>query len=58
MSGDTNERGGADRKRINPSEDYEVRYWSEKFGVSPETLKEAVKHVGPMVEDVERALVK
>ena len=58
MSDDTSERGGADRKRINPNEDYEVRYWSEKFGVAPEILKEAVKHVGPMVEDVQRAVVK
>ena len=35
-----------DRSEINTNEDYEVRYWSEKFGVSAEELKEAVKSTG------------
>lgn len=30
--------GKPDRDRINLSEDYEVRDWSEKFGVTPEQL--------------------
>jgi hypothetical protein len=34
------------------SEDYEWRYWSEKFGVSGNRLKEAVEKVGPDVDDV------
>lgn len=42
MSDDTKKRGGQDRGRINTSEDYEIRYWSKKFGVSPEKLKAAV----------------
>jgi len=50
--------GKPDRDRINLSEDYEVRDWSEKFGVTPEQLRQAVKQVGNMVKDVESYLKK
>ena len=50
--------GTADRDRINVNEDYELRGWSEKFGVSKEVLKAAVKAVGPMAKDVEAHLKK
>jgi Protein of unknown function (DUF3606) len=53
MTDDTSKRGPQDRSRINTSEDYEVRYWSEKFGVSPEQLKAAVRKVGNSAEAVE-----
>jgi hypothetical protein len=43
MADDKWKRGPQDRSRINTGEDYEVRYWSEKFGVSPDQLKAAVK---------------
>jgi uncharacterized protein DUF3606 len=46
----------ADRLRIDVSQDYECRYWSEKFGVTPGELRSAVSRVGPMVSDVARAL--
>jgi hypothetical protein len=46
----------ADRKRINIHEDYELRYWSQKFGVSHDRLKAAVKRVGVMVDDVAHEL--
>ena len=39
-------RGGQDRSRINMHEDYEVRYWSKKFGVTKEELQRAVKKAG------------
>jgi hypothetical protein len=45
MSDDTSKKGIQDRTRINTSEDYEVRYWSEKFGVSRDQLKAAVNKV-------------
>jgi predicted DNA-binding protein YlxM (UPF0122 family) len=48
--------GKPDRDRINTSEDYEVQYWSEKFGVSKQALKDAVKKAGPMAKDVEKVL--
>ena len=50
--------GSPDRDRINVNEDYELRYWSEKFGVSADQLKEAVKAVGTAVKDVEAHLNK
>ena len=56
MSDDKNQTGGQDRKRISLSDDYEVRDWSEKFGVTPERLREAVGKVGNQAEDVEREL--
>jgi len=47
-----------DAQRINVSQEYEVRDWSETLGVTPEQLKEAVRIVGPMVKDVRRHLKK
>lgn len=41
MSDDKSKTGGQDRKRINTSEDYEVRDWAKKFGVTPDELKAA-----------------
>src|SRR5690242_14352616 len=55
---DDKAKTAADRKRINVNEDYECRYWSEKFGVSADELKRAVERVGPMADDVARALGK
>ncbi len=43
---DKNKRGSQDRSRIHTSEDYELQYWSEKFGVSREELREAVEQSG------------
>ena len=45
-----------DRTRINTGEDYELRYWSEKFGVSQDRLKAAVQKVGNSVSAVEKEL--
>lgn len=56
MSDDKNNSGGQDRARISLAEDYEVRDWSEKFGVSEERLRAAVGKVGDRAEDVEREL--
>ncbi|KQW80747.1 DUF3606 domain-containing protein [Brevundimonas sp. Root1279] len=56
MSDDKSNAGGQDRKRISLSEDYEVRDWAEKFGVSEQQLRDAVGRVGDQAEDVERAL--
>lgn len=58
MSDDKTKKGPADRSRINTSEDYEVRYWCEKFGVTAEELKAAVKKVGNSAAAVERELAK
>lgn len=50
--------GGQDRKRINLSEDYEVRDWAKKFNVTPEQLKAAVSAVGNEAAAVEAHLKK
>ena len=44
------------RKRINLHQDYEARYWSEKFNVSRDELESAVDKVGVMADAVEREL--
>jgi len=46
MSDNTSIAGSPDRDRISTSEDYEVRYWSEKFGVSKEELIDGVRASG------------
>jgi hypothetical protein len=56
MSDDRSKKGMQDRTRINTSEDYELRYWSEKFGVSQDRLKAAVQKVGNSVSAVEKEL--
>jgi hypothetical protein len=58
MSDDKTNRGPRDRNRVNTSEDYEVRYWCQAFGCTEAKLKEAVRAVGPMVDDVRNYLTK
>jgi hypothetical protein len=42
--------------RINPDEEHEVAYWSEKLGVSRDDLRRAIQQVGPMVKNVQQHL--
>lgn len=56
MSDDRAQKGVQDRTRINTSEDYELRYWSGKFGVSQDQLKAVVRKVGNSVSAVEKEL--
>ncbi len=49
MADDLSKKGNSDRDRINVEEDYELQYWSTKFGVSREELRKAVDTAGPMV---------
>ena len=55
---DNKSKTAADRKRMDVNEDYECRYWSQKFGVSADELKRTVARVGPLADDVARALGK
>lgn len=43
---------------INVDNEYEMRYWCEKFRCTPQQLRAAVKRVGTIVDDVKRELVK
>ena len=47
MADDQTKRGPADAGRINMSEDYEIRYWTEKFGCTKQQLVSAVGSVWP-----------
>jgi hypothetical protein len=41
-----------DNERIDVSQSYKCRYWSERFSVSPDELKETVTKAGLMAKDV------
>lgn len=56
MSDDKTKTGPQDRSRISLSENYEVDYWTERFGVDKDQLEKLVREVGPMVKDVEAIL--
>jgi Protein of unknown function (DUF3606) len=56
MTDDLSKRGVQDRTRINIHEDHEIRYWTQKFGVSHDQLKAAVQKVGPSAAAVEKEL--
>jgi hypothetical protein len=56
MADNKGNAGGQDRARINVGQDYEVRDWAKKFGVTPEQLRAAVTAVGTYAQDVERHL--
>ncbi|MFH5927533.1 DUF3606 domain-containing protein [Roseomonas xinghualingensis] len=58
MADDKTKTGGQDRLRINLHEDYELRDWAKRFGVSVEELRVAVKAAGPMAGEVARHLGK
>lgn len=56
MSDDRSKSGGQDRQRISLSEDYEVRDWAARFGVTEKALRDAVARVGDGADDVQREL--
>jgi hypothetical protein len=56
VADDPSNSGPQDRSRINTSEEYEVRYWCRKFGVSPGQLKAAARKVGNSPKAVEKEL--
>jgi hypothetical protein len=56
MGDDVKQTGKQDDERINPEQDHELAYWSQKFGVSRDELRKAAQAAGPMVKDVQRHL--
>ncbi|CAM3222790.1 DUF3606 domain-containing protein [Sphingomonas antarctica] len=52
------DRAPQDASRIAMGADYEVRYWTTKFGVGRVALKRAVAAVGNSADAVERELNK
>jgi hypothetical protein len=58
MADNPNIRSGQDRKRVNVNQEHEVRWWTQKWGVSREELEKAVQAVGTSVNKVEEYLNK
>jgi hypothetical protein len=58
MADDLKNRGAQDRARVNVNEDHEVRYWTQKWGVSKEQLTAAVNKVGVSADAIARELGK
>jgi hypothetical protein len=58
MADDLKNRGSQDRSRVNVHEEHEVRYWTEKWGITKEKLKDAVAKVGVSVAAVAKHLGK
>lgn len=58
MADDKSKVGGRDRARINVNEDYELRDWSKRLGVSKDELKKAVQKVGTSASAVRKHLGK
>ena len=53
MADNLKQTGKPDDTRINPDQEHELAYWSEKLGVGREGLRKAVQAAGPMVKDVQ-----
>lgn len=58
MSDDLSKRRPQDAAKVNVNEIWELEYWSKKFGVTKERLKEAVKTVGTSAVAVQKYLGK
>ena len=56
MADDETNLGDQNRSRVDVSEEREVRYWTDRLGVSKSQLEEAVREVGPTAEAVETEL--
>ena len=46
MADNPKDTGHPDRDEIDIHEDYEVRYWSHKWGITADQLKKARAHAG------------
>lgn len=55
---DKKNTGAPDRDLVNVNEDYELAYWTRKFGVTADELREAVKAVGTSADAVAEYLKK
>jgi hypothetical protein len=58
MADNRKPKGPRDPGRIDLSQDYEVRYWTQKFGVSEDELRAATNRVGRSAKTVERELAR
>lgn len=54
----TGRRSLQDSSRINIHEEWELRYWADRWHVSRQQLMDTIKRVGVQVQDVAKALGK
>ena len=53
---DPKTRGPQDSSRVNTEQDYEVRYWTQEFGVTEKQLRQAVQRVGSSADKLREHL--
>lgn len=58
MADNLEKRQPQDGSKVSLSEDWELRYWCKKLGVSEKELRSAVKEVGNSSEKVKKYLSK
>ena len=56
MSDNTQRRGPEDPTKININQSWEIGYWSEQLRISESELRNAVRHAGPLIANVQRWL--
>ena len=55
MSDDKNNVGGQDRSRVSGSDEYEVRYFADKHGISIEQSEQLIARHGNNREELDAA---
>lgn len=58
MSDDKTKRGGRDRERVAGGEDYEVRHFAKKYGISADRAKELIRQQGNHPDKLQAAAAK
>lgn len=56
MPDDLTRKKPEDPTKINLNQSWEIKYWTNKLGVSEQQLRNAVRAVGSLVVDVKRYL--
>jgi hypothetical protein len=55
MSDDKNDRGGQDRSRVAGEQDYEVRYFADRHGISIEQAQQLIDQHGNSRDKLDEA---
>ena len=58
MADDKSNVGAQDRARVAGDEDYEVRYFADKHGISMDQARELIGRIGNNREELDRAAEK
>ena len=56
MVDENTKKAPRDSRRVNIGEEYELKYWTGKFGCTRYQLEMAVRKVGAMAKEVEKEL--